>query len=170
MEANTTLMSFSPRWATSLGSTAEDPSNSWLNTTAAIIQPPAEAIGTPVAPQKSPLQIFSATCLYFGVELIDALGEGGPPIGLIQTAVGGSTIEAWMSNETLRQCTDMLAPKAGIGGGSKEFPFMQHQPAALYYGYITPWVNMTIAGWVWYQVSVLLVHLCPIGVSRHSDV
>ena len=45
---------------------------------------------------------FSATCMYFGAELIDAkqklLGqaEADVPIGLIQSAVGGTQIERWV--------------------------------------------------------------------------
>lgn len=44
---------------------------------------------------------FSATCMYFGAELIDARAAQGlddVPIGLIQSAIGGSQIEAWMDN------------------------------------------------------------------------
>ena len=32
-------------------------------------------------------------------------------------------------------------------------PLAQHVPAMLYYGYVTPFVNMSIAGFLWYQVS-----------------
>jgi hypothetical protein len=50
---------------------------------------------------------FSSTCMYFGVELIDARAAEGleaVPIGLIQSAIGGSQIESWMDNETLSIC------------------------------------------------------------------
>ncbi len=46
-------------------------------------------------PSPNPLMGFSATCIEFGRELIDTLGGSGkaPPIGLIQSAVGGTIIE-----------------------------------------------------------------------------
>ena len=47
--------------------------------------------------------------MYFGAELIDAMRAQGledVPLGLIQSAIGGSQIESWMSNETLATCKD----------------------------------------------------------------
>ena len=70
---------------------------------------------------------------------------------VLQSAVGGSTIEAWMSNESRTECAQRMVPHAGMGGGKDGFPFMQHQPGALFYGYVTPFVNMTVAGFLWYQ-------------------
>ncbi|MDQ0254788.1 sialate O-acetylesterase [Evansella vedderi] len=43
---------------------------------------------------------FSAVGYFFAKELYET---NGVPIGLIQTAVGGTPIEAWMSEETLRE-------------------------------------------------------------------
>ena len=43
--------------------------------------------------------------MYFGVELIAARVargvDGDVPVGLIQSAIGGSQIESWMDNRTL---------------------------------------------------------------------
>lgn len=52
----------------------------------------------------NPFESFSATCTYFAVGLAD-LGTS-TPIGLIQAAVGGTQIEAWLDNETLTTCTN----------------------------------------------------------------
>jgi hypothetical protein len=148
MSMNTTLASYSPRYVTASQSVATDPLHgSWYT---------AEQSTSVVMSKTSDFNMtafdtFSATCLYFGLELIDALGDRAPPIGLIQSAVGGSTIEAWQANETRAECTDRMVPHAGMGGGKGGFPFMQHQPGALYYGYVTPFVNMSIFGYLWYQ-------------------
>ena len=88
---------------------------------------------------------FSATCMYFGAELIDAkqkmLGqeESEVPIGLIQSAVGGTQIESWISNATRAKCTQ-LDPTGGAGGLS-----------ALYHAMVAPFANYSVAGWLWYQ-------------------
>eukprot|EP00040_Diaphanoeca_grandis_P030561 m.180807 g.180807 ORF g.180807 m.180807 type:complete len:694 (-) comp32036_c8_seq1:248-2329(-) len=89
----------------------------------------------------NPLTRFSATCLEFGRSLIDELGNDAPPIGLIQSAIGGTTIEAWSPNTTTLQCQNKTAgaPTAGKPNG------------VLYYGMVCPFVNTTVAGWVWYQ-------------------
>jgi hypothetical protein len=47
---------------------------------------------------------FSATCMEFGRSLIEQLGDDAPPIGLIQSAIGGTKIESWSANTTTAQC------------------------------------------------------------------
>lgn len=78
--------------------------------------------------QLSPYAQFSATCLYFGVELADKRAELGKdtevPIGLIQSAIGGSQIESWMDNTTLTECTN-----ESLSGGA-----IPQDSGALYYG------------------------------------
>ena len=153
MAMNTTLASYSPRYVTASQSVATDPLHgSWYTaeqSTSVVMSNTSDKVMTA-------FDTFSATCLYFGLELIDALGDSAPPIGLIQSAVGGSTIEAWQANETRAECTDRMVPHAGLGGGHGGFPFMQHQPGALYYGYVTPFVNMSIFGFLWYQCVALM--------------
>ena len=46
--------------------------------------------------QLNPFDSFSAECLYFGTALTDLAGSEAVPIGLIQSAVGGSMIESWV--------------------------------------------------------------------------
>ena len=119
--------------------------------------PPAFSAVTPVGdpPQPIPnlLNTFSATCLYFATSLRDQLAEESTsgadehnnvspaPIGLIQSAIGGSKIEAWMSNETLSTCRNESMVVDGVIS----------PPSRLYYGMITPFVNMTVTGFLWYQ-------------------
>jgi len=88
-----------------------------------------------------PFFSFSAACAEFGRNLLEMLGESAPPIGLIQSAIGGSTIEAWSPNATTASCQNktVAGPTAGPPRGH------------LFYGMVCPFVNTTLAGWVWYQ-------------------
>lgn len=95
--------------------------------------------------QHSPFAQFSATCMYFGVELIAQRTNMGVdadvPIGLIQSAIGGSQIESWMDNETLTLCAN-----ESLHGGA-----IPDDSGRLYYGMVAPFANYSVAGWVWYQ-------------------
>jgi hypothetical protein len=84
---------------------------------------------------------FSAACTEFARNLIDTLGEDAPPIGLLQSAVGGTTIEAWSPNATTTECQNKT-----VGGPTAAAP-----DGRLYYGMVAPFVNTTVAGWLWYQ-------------------
>eukprot|EP00035_Acanthoeca_spectabilis_P005246 m.111533 g.111533 ORF g.111533 m.111533 type:complete len:302 (+) comp12934_c0_seq2:665-1570(+) len=82
---------------------------------------------------------FSATCMYFGAELIDAREAQGledVPIGLIQSAIGGTMIESWMPNASRAECSDL------------ENTTML---STLYHGMVAPFANFSVAGWLWYQ-------------------
>ena len=46
-----------------------------------------------------------------------------------------------------------MVPHAGMGGEKPPFPFAQHQPAVLYYGYVAPFVNMSIGGFLWCECA-----------------
>jgi hypothetical protein len=81
---------------------------SWFNASfGASIQPHCCYSHTHVS--QGPFMDFSATCMEFGRQLIEQLGnETAPPIGLIQSAVGGTTIEAWSPNSTTALCTVLV--------------------------------------------------------------
>ena len=58
---------------------------------------------------KSAFASFSSTCYYYGESLSDELAAASadgvaPPIGLVHTSFGGSTIEQWLTNETIATC------------------------------------------------------------------
>ena len=59
-----------------------------------------------------------------------------PPIGLIHTAWGGSTIEQWLDLDTLQTCANAsISPDNGKWHPTR----------------VMPYVAMTLKGWVWYQ-------------------
>ena len=119
---------------------------SWYNLShgAAINLPPK---GQWKRTQLNPFEQFSATCTYFGVGMAD-LGKD-TPIGLIQSSVGGMQIEAYLDNETLTTCKNESGYEwnASVPTQNVGYPIT----SKLYYGMITPFVNMSLAGWVWYQ-------------------
>jgi len=80
---------------------------------------------------------FSATLFFFGRELCRALDA---PVGLINSSVGATPIEAWISPEAQRACRDLqphVAKLDSFGG--------------LFNGKIAPLIPYTIRGAVWYQ-------------------
>ena len=127
----------------------------WLNATFAANIPtvcphapvPGEACRHP---KYGPFLDFSATCMEFGRSLSDQLGPNAPPIGLISSAVGGTTIEEWTPNATTATCQNKTvgAPSANPPRGS------------LFHGMVCPFVNTSVTAFLWYQVSQLCRMLC----------
>jgi hypothetical protein len=79
------IYSPAPQWVTTVDST-----NVWQPVINSSQLPSGGAGGWS---SHSPLTRFSATCMYFGVELVDAraaMGLESVPIGLIQSAIGGA--------------------------------------------------------------------------------
>lgn len=94
-----------------------------------------------------PLDQFSSTCAYFGIELFSALNtaaaapahsgkDGVIPVGLVHTAWGGSMIEEWLTDEAIATCNGVA-----IGDNNEN----------LFDTNVKPYLGMTLAGWVWYQ-------------------
>jgi hypothetical protein len=99
---------------------------------------------------------FAGTCFYFGLRLSQRLAELGsssssssssssppppPPLGMVHCAIGGSEIEAWMSNATTATCAHTLLADL----------HPRVKAASLWNGMVAPFANMTIAGVAWYQ-------------------
>lgn len=116
---------------------------------------------------------FSAVCWYFGASLFDsraAEGEAPPvPIGLIASTIGGTTIQEWMPPGA----TDNTTCADNNCGFVEQLPPGGTQPqcnaastvwscpsgvcSTLWHTMIAPFVNVTLAGIVWYQGVQLLV-------------
>lgn len=86
---------------------------------------------------------FSATGYYFGRLLNQTLNV---PVGLILSAWGGSSVEAWMSEDMLRAFPQVKIPK--IKADIKE---QNRTPTTLYQAMINPILGMSIKGIIWYQ-------------------
>lgn len=99
-----------PQWVTTQNSAGTAAPNAdpfvWHNVTSSAALPSMDNI----TKRHSPFAQFAATCMYFGAELIaarESLGvDAKVPVGLIQSAIGGSQIESWMDNETLGLCAN----------------------------------------------------------------
>ena len=113
-----------PAWATTV---ATAPMWPWQNLSAALNATGAAAFDA-----------FSAAAFHFAASLSDLRGDG-VPIGVITNAVGGTTIEAWSSREMLAQCRN-----TSTGNGAAPV-------TALFYGMVAPFVNTTIAAWLYWQ-------------------
>ena len=81
-----------------------------------------------------PYQSFSAACMYFAMNLVDLTDES-VPFGMMESAVGGTLIEAWVDNSTYSSCASPDSPNH----------------SNLYYSMVAPFVNMTVNGFIWYQ-------------------
>lgn len=95
-----------------------------------------DAIATNPDSDRSLFGGFSSTCYYFGEALSDRLGEDAPHIGLVHTAWGGSTVEQWLTNDSIATCAN-----ASISDSNQKW----HDARVM------PYVGMTLKGFLWYQ-------------------
>lgn len=86
---------------------------------------------------------FSATGYFFGKKLNEMLNV---PIGLINDSYGGSTIEAWMDPEVLKDF-----PEIKIPAKTDSIKLPSRTPTTLYNGMIYPVIGYGIKGCIWYQ-------------------
>jgi hypothetical protein len=127
---------------------------------------------------------FSATCYYFGESLSTFMASNQEgvaalvPIGLIESAFGGTMIESWVDvNTQLSTCTNITctsnqtehfteATRAACLAGSDLSTDRDGRDAVydwqstakgagangqLYNGMVLPFVNMSVKGFTWYQ-------------------
>lgn len=92
--------------------------------------------------QPSSVANFGASCYFFGKKLQQILDV---PVGLILSAKGASTAEAWTPKQTLVQL--------GMDNIPSEIPkkHSQQTPTVLFNGMIHPLIGYTIKGITWYQ-------------------
>jgi sialate O-acetylesterase len=97
---------------------------------------------------------FSAAAYFFGRELHKELKV---PVGLIQSSLGGTVCEAWMSKKALQadpaftpllqHWQEILANKPDLQPGPKN----KNIPSGLYNGMIAPLIPFRLSGVIWYQ-------------------
>ncbi len=94
--------------------------------------------------QASPESVpdFSAIAYFFGEQLQEILDC---PVGMIHTSWGGSSIQAWISNEAISPYQNVNLDKVDITKDTN------HTPTALFNSMIHPLIPYTIRGVLWYQ-------------------
>lgn len=111
---------------------------------ATVLAPLDDFIGKWEAASPKTVSNFSATAWYFGSLLQEVLKV---PVGLIHVAYGGSSMEAWMNQEMLKDF------------GSAKIPTTKEElakdpnrvPTTLFNGMLSPVIGYGIKGCIWYQ-------------------
>ncbi len=85
---------------------------------------------------------FSAVAYFFGQQLQKILDV---PVGMIHTSWGGSSVQAWISNEVISSHQEVNLEDVDISKGTN------HIPTALYNAMIHPLIPYAIKGVLWYQ-------------------
>jgi len=89
------------------------------------------------------IRLFSAVGYLFAVELQQKLKV---PVGIVQSAWGGTGVESWMSAETLKGFDKYQPKEAGTVQKTD-----RNAPSALFNGMINPLIGYGIKGVLWYQ-------------------
>ena len=92
---------------------------------------------------------FSAVC-FLTVRDIARQHTHGRPMGLIQSAWGGSRIESWMSAEALASAGPPVAGSVPANNNPSPTGAANDQ-GHLYNGMVSPWTNFSIRAALWYQ-------------------
>jgi sialate O-acetylesterase len=110
---------------------------------------PAENVsGTWVLSSPETAGKFTAVGYFFARELHQVLGV---PIGIINSSVGGTPIEAWMSTDALAAFPDAIAATRAEAQKGKKARHAKNRPHLLYNGMIAPLMPYAIRGFLWYQ-------------------
>src|SRR5262245_27940998 len=86
---------------------------------------------------------FSAAGYFFGRLLQQQLKV---PIGLMNISYSGSSAEAWMSIEALKEFPELAIPAPGDSAKANN-----NTPTTLYNGMLKPFIGYAIKGCIWYQ-------------------
>ncbi len=86
---------------------------------------------------------FSAIGYQFGAMLQKKLNV---PVGLIMSTVGGTMVEAWMSNNSLKAFPEVKIPTT-----LENNKYPHREPTSLFNGMIAPLMNYGIKGVIWMQ-------------------
>jgi sialate O-acetylesterase len=86
---------------------------------------------------------FSATAYWFGKMLYDKLQV---PIGLVNISYGGSPVEAFMDENTLKAFPEIKVPAK-----TDSIKLNNKVATVLYNGMLRPFLGYTIKGCIWYQ-------------------
>ena len=119
--------------------------------------------------QCTALDQFSAACWYFAQKLTDRMAADANeasvvPLGMIESAYGGTTIEQWVSIDAQLQCANISChANASLPFEPSTAEVCTHDKelgnGGLWGGMVAPFINMTITGWTWYQGTKASVYI-----------
>ena len=110
---------------------------------AATITPQTDCKGQWKPATPATVREFSAIAYQFGQQLQQQLRV---PVGLILSAVGGTRIESWMSQPSLRPF-----PEVSVPASLDTVKAPHKESTTLFNGMIAPLVGYGIRGFIWYQ-------------------
>jgi sialate O-acetylesterase len=90
------------------------------------------------------MRTFSMAGYFFGRELNQKLNR---PIGLVESAWGGTPVEAWTPIEVFNQSEKLATSAAKLTPA----PWCPMRPAVTFNAMIYPIINYPVAGAIWYQ-------------------
>lgn len=91
---------------------------------------------------------FSATAYFFGKKLNNELHV---PVGLIESAWGGTPSESWTSSESLERTGEFISEIKAIKESAPLQVIGPGTPAVLFNGMVNPVLPYQIKGAIWYQ-------------------
>ncbi len=107
--------------------------------------PAKDVVGTWQEARPETVREFSATAYFFGRQLEETLRV---PVGLIVAAWGGSSCEAWMSNDMLKAFPEAAAK---IPQPQGKIESKNRTPSVLFKGMLSPLIGLSMRGVIWYQ-------------------
>lgn len=106
------------------------------------LEPQSDCKGEWLCSTPASVASFSAAGYFFGLELYKALGI---PVGLLTSNWGGSTIETWMSKESVAEIENINHDVCNAWRGDAS------ETGRLFNGMILPIAGYTAKGFIWYQ-------------------
>ncbi|XP_053385151.1 uncharacterized protein LOC128550329 [Mercenaria mercenaria] len=100
------------------------------------------------SPETAVMGNFSAVCWLYGKYLYQHLNK---PIGLLETSVGGTPVEAWSSTDALKKCGLSQENRVEVFQEFLDDETVSYNNSVLWNAMVHPFINMTIYGTVWYQ-------------------
>ena len=108
-------------------------------------QPQSDCKGSWGVNNPENVAVTSAAAYYFASYIQEVLDV---PVGIIVSSLGGSSVQAWISRETISSFKDV---NLTILDNNEEIKNPQGTPCCLYNAKVAPLLNYTIKGYLWYQ-------------------
>ena len=102
---------------------------------------------------------FSAMC-FLTVRNIAAMHTGNRPMALVQSAWGGSRVEAWMSAAAIESAGAPVTGNVPSATGA-------NAASALFNGMVSPWSHFSIKAALWYQGEANADQSCAVPGAPH---